>query len=78
MFNGRHHDLLNRYRIAVLQMTTDIVRIRSHCPVLVSSLFMTHRISTRVTRQVPQVELELSIFLEDTSLLRVLVVFVVL
>ena len=71
--------MLNRYRIAVLQMTTDIVRIRSHCPVLVSSLFMTHyRISTRVTRQVPQVELELSIFLEDTGLLRVLVVFVVL
>jgi len=65
--------LLNRYQIAVLQMTTDIFRIRSHCPILMSS-FMTHyRISTKVARQVPQVELELSILLEYTSLLRVLV-----
>jgi hypothetical protein len=77
-FCSHHHDLVDRYGIAVSQMTTDIV------PLVVNTFrsfphqWLITGFVTKLTRQVPLVEHELPTLPEHLSSLRVLVGFVLL
>ena len=65
MFYGRHHDLVNRNRMSVSQMTMNMlvpfVVVNSKCNHNsgLSSFMTSHRFLARVTRHVPLVEQEL-------------------